>query len=162
MRQSTVILSLLPLVLLSSCASKYQAPTSGPVANVTYVADIGVSSAFVFILGEDCRSTQAVGLIGQSTPPFILSGNPPVKEKTVVVPAKTPLLTQIKRDPATGLVNIYCLITTEFLPQPGASYRVLWSHDNQSCRTQVTRLDPTTGGWVREESAKRSDRRCSV
>jgi hypothetical protein len=155
-----IALSLMSLAFLGGCASKYVAPTSGPVANVTYVADANVLMAYVNIVGEDCSSTKSVGVIGSPEHTISLGPAPVTRQKKVVVAANALLTTQIDRDSGGGFVSASCRITTEFLPKPSTDYRVTWSQDVRSCRAQIDRLDLMTGAWVPEETAKRVGRRC--
>ncbi|WP_156184331.1 hypothetical protein [Cellvibrio sp. pealriver] len=128
--KTNLIFSLIISVVVSGCAigpSKYLAPTSGPVATLTFQNNggHGASNPGVFNKYKNCQGLSIIR-------PAIASGN----QSSISVPANGPISISFGY---SITYNSYCNLLATFEPEKNASYlvRINSTPDGEKCYLEM-------------------------
>lgn len=175
MKISTICLSTSIAVLMSSCATQYVAPTSGPTAKVRVAI---VSDAYFLMVGtyadETCKRGASLGLIGaedrwvrkgyaESSSLKMLDGvdTPDSKRKERLVVANHPFtITTTAMGPVASGNSGFCNLAMTFTPLVNRQYEVLHTLVGDTCYLNVSELSQMGNAVIRTPVADAKQSMC--
>jgi len=148
-----ILIQLFSILVITGCASPYINPTAGELAKIRYINKSGTEfvDAFTFD-NHKCENAVLIGSLGkhkyrqedginrQGIPMDGIENIESHRIKEIIIPAKKPFVSYIRKSYQSALASSTCSITFSFKPKVNAMYEATYNENILSCWVNLSRL----------------------